>query len=204
MPVDLVLVLAIDVSGSVDEEEFDLQRRGLATAFRHPQVIDAIHGGRYRRIAVTVVQWAGMDRQRVSVPWAVISDAFDARGFADKLVRMPRDFPDGPTNLSGVIRFATRLIATAPFAGSRRVVDISGDGQNNIGDPPPEARDVAVRSGITINGLAIVNASAGLEAYFHAEVIGGPGAFAITAADYADYPRAILKKLLREISVQLS
>ena len=203
-PVDLTLVLALDVSGSVDEDEFDLQRRGLAAAFRNPLVIDAIRRGPRRRIAVTAVQWAGFESQRVVVPWAVIGSASDAEKFADRLASMARIYPDGPTHLTGAIKFTTKLSLTAPFAGVRQVIDISGDGTNNVGLPPREARDAAVNLGITINGLVIQNASVGLVEYYRATVIGGRGAFTIAASDYEDYPRAILKKLLREIDVRLS
>ena len=202
--VDLTLVLALDVSGSVDEDEFDLQRRGLAAAFRNPLVIDAIQRGPRRRIAVTAVQWAGFNSQRVVVPWVVIGSSSDARRFADRLARMERVYPDGPTHLTGAIQFAAKLSATAPFAGVRQVIDISGDGKNNVGLPPREARDAAVKLGITINGLVIQNASVGLVEYYRETVIGGRGAFTIAASDYEDYPRAILKKLLREIDVRLS
>ena len=202
--VDLVLVLAIDVSGSVDEEEFDVQKQGLATAIRHPRVMAAIQRGSTGRIAVAVVQWAGTGMQRVSLPWAVIASPSHADSFAQRLANMPRHYADGPTNLAGVMHFATRMILAAPFLGARRVIDISGDGQSNIGRPPPEARDRAVEVGITINGLVILNASSGLAAYYRAEIIGGPGAFVVAANNYADYPRAILKKLLREIDARVS
>ncbi|MGI9411337.1 MAG: DUF1194 domain-containing protein [Hyphomicrobiaceae bacterium] len=202
--VDLVLILALDVSGSVDEDEFELQRRGLETAFRHPQVIAAIRRGMTGRIAVTAVQWAGYRNQHIAVPWSIIESSPSAARFADRLARMPRHFPDGPTHLSGVIRFATRLAGTAPFQAARRVIDVSGDGKNNIGEPPPQARDDAVSSGMTINGLSVLNASEALEMYYRSQVIGGPGAFVISAADYEDYPRAILRKLLREIELQLT
>ena len=202
--VDLVLVLALDVSGSVDEDEFELQRRGLETAFRHPLVVAAIQRGRAGRIAVAAVQWAGYHNQHVAVPWSIIENSPSAARFADRLATMPRHFPDGPTHLSGIIRFATNLARKAPFQPARRVIDISGDGKNNIGDPPARARDEAIRSGMTINGLPVLNASEALEKYYRSQVIGGPGAFVISAADYEDYPRAILRKLLREIELQLT
>ncbi len=202
--VDLILVLALDVSGSVDEDEFDLQRQGLAEAFRHPLIADAIQRGKYRRIVVCAVQWAGYDKQHVSVPWSVIDGMAGAARFAQRLADMPRRYPDGPTHLSGAIRFATTLTQTAPFAATRRVVDISGDGQNNIGEPPAKARRIALDLGITINGLVVLNASEKLVDYYRTKIIGGPGSFVVEAADYEDYPRAILRKLLREIDVRLS
>lgn len=203
-PVDLVLVLALDVSGSVNDHEYDLQRIGLARAFRHPAVIDAITHGREKRIAVMAVQWAGFREQFIAVPWTVIAGASSAAAFADRLAVMRRRYayPLGVTHISGVIRFATEEALAAPFVAGRRVVDISGDGKNNVMDPPQSARDDAVSAGMTINGLAIVNETHDLTEYYRAGVIGGPGAFVITATDYEDYARAIQRKLLREISQQ--
>ena len=200
--VDLVLVLALDVSGSVNNREFALQKIGLARAFRHPTVIDAITQGRNKRIAVAVVQWAGVREQVVSVPWTVIGEPSSAAMFADRLYNMRRHYayPLGVTHIAGVIRFATKVALSAPYDTGRRVVDISGDGKNNVKNSPHAARDRAVRAGMTINGLAIINETRDLTEYYQASVIGGPGAFVITANDYEDYERSILRKLLREIS----
>lgn len=202
--VDLALVLALDVSGSVDQDEFDLQRRGLAKAFLNPEVLAAVRRGANKRIAVTVVQWAGFGHQHVSVPWTVIGDAGSASEFAARLAGMNRRYPGGVTHLTGVISFATRLALDVPYAAQRRVIDVSGDGENNVDKEPDEARDAAVRAGVTVNGLAIVNADADLPVYYRARVIGGPGAFVVTATDYEDFPRAILLKLLREIDRQFT
>jgi hypothetical protein len=203
--VDLALVLALDVSGSVDEDEFDLQKNGLALAFRHPEVIEAIRSGRSKRIAVSVVQWAGFKGQHVSVPWTIVGDTSSASGFADRITRLQRRFPEGPTHISGVIEFATRMIRAAPFAAQRHVIDVSGDGVNNVGGGEPTAeRDAAVALGITINGLVILNATTNLDQYFRTNVIGGSAAFVVTADDYDDYPRAILLKLLHEIGPRLA
>lgn len=198
-PVDLMLVLALDVSHSVDEREYDLQRKGLAWAFRHPAVLKKILSGRYGRIAVTAVQWAEMHEQSISVPWTIVNSASSAALFADRLSDMPRRFAGGQTYIAGAIQFANQLTQSAPFAASRRVVDVSGDGINTMGNSPQGARDHAVRSGMTINGLAIVNETTNLAHYYRISVIGGPGAFVMVANDYDDYARAILAKLLREI-----
>jgi Protein of unknown function (DUF1194) len=202
--VDLALVLALDVSGSVDEDEFDLQRQGLAKAFLNPAIIAAIRSGANKRIAVTVVQWAGFGHQHVSLPWTVIGDTGSASRFAARLAVMRRRYPGGVTHLTGVMEFATRLVLAAPFVAERQVIDISGDGENNVEKEPDEARNAAVRAGVTVNGLAIVNANADLLAYYRARVIGGPGAFVVSATDYDDFPRAILLKLLREIDRQFT
>lgn len=200
--VDLVLVLALDVSGSVNNREFELQKVGLARAFRHPSIIDAITQGRNKRIAVVAVQWAGLREQVVAVPWTVIGEPSGAARFADRLYNMRRHYayPLGVTHIAGVIRYATNVALSAPYTTGRRVLDISGDGKNNVNDPPPAARDNAVRAGMTINGLAIINEASDLTEYYHTSVIGGPGAFVMTANDYDDYARSILRKLLREIS----
>ena len=200
--VDLVLVLALDVSHSVSDQEFDLQRVGLAKAFRHPAVIKAIQDGQRKRIAVSAVQWSGFLEQHIAVPWTIISETADAFAFADRLAQMPRRYTGGATHIAGAIRHATDLIGKAPFAAPRQVIDVSGDGRNNVNDSPRGARDRAVRAGVTINGLAIVHKTPDLVDYYRQYVIGGPGAFVVSAKDYDDFPRAILLKLLREINMR--
>ena len=198
--VDLLLVLALDVSESVDNREFELQKVGLARAFRHPALIDAIARGPNRRIAVATVQWSGYQDQYVSLAWQTVSDAASAAAFAQRLADMPRRYPNDFTHISGAIEFSTRLIASAPYLAPRRVIDVWGDGENNVQLPPGAARDAAVRSGVTINGLAIINESDRLDDYYRRNVIGGPGAFVEVAQDYDDFAAAMLRKLLREIS----
>ena len=200
--VDLVLVLAIDVSGSVDPGEFVLQRQGIASAFLDPSVVEAIQSGRHRRIAVAAVQWAGLGEQSIAVPWTVIDGHSSAQQFAGRLSSMKRRYNQGFTHIAGVIQFSRALVERAPFAAGRHVVDISGDGINTVGNSPHGTRDAAVRAGLTINGLAITNENAGLAEYYRLSVIGGPDAFVIPARNYADYPPAILRKLLREIRVR--
>ncbi|MGI9478980.1 MAG: DUF1194 domain-containing protein [Hyphomicrobiaceae bacterium] len=200
MNVDLVLVLALDVSASVDRREFDLQKNGLAKAFRHRSVLEAIQRGQNKRIAVTAVQWSGYQDQFVSIPWQIVGDASSAAAFAEHLSNMPRRLPDGFTHIAGAIQFSMRLVRTAPFSSGRQVIDVSGDGSNNVHPPPQAARDAAVAAGITVNGLAIVGEAAGLDEYYRKNVIGGPGSFVIQALNYDDYDEAILRKLLREIS----
>lgn len=202
-PVDLILVLALDVSSSVDKDEFDLQKLGLAAAFRHPLVAKAIARGRAKRIVVATVQWAGYRQQKIMLPWTVIDNGDEAASYADKLAAMPRAFPGGATHLSGIVDFGATLAMSTPFSAMRRVVDISGDGTDNISGPPHRARDDAVRAGVTINGLAIANEAPELTRYYRDAVIGGPGAFVLTARTYDDYPDAILRKLVREIETRL-
>lgn len=201
--VDLVLVLALDVSSSVDAQEFHLQKTGLAQAFLHRTVIDAIQRGPRKRIAVIAVQWAGYEQQQVMVPWTVIEHGVQASVFSRRLAEMPRAFPSGATHLTGIIKFSTNLILAAPFTALRRVVDISGDGEDNLRGTPQTARDTAIALGLTINGLAIANEVPDLVEYYRANVIGGRSAFVLMARDYKAYPRAILRKLVREIDARL-
>ena len=201
--VDLVLVLALDASHSVDDREFELQRDGLANAFRHPSVVDAIQRGRHRRIGVAVMQWAGEAEQALSVPWTAIASPSQADAFAARIAQLRRRFFDGSTHIAGAIQVANHLTQTAPFAAARRVVDISGDGINTVGNSPQGTRDAALRTGLTINGLAITNETYDLAEYYRISVIGGPNAFVIQADNYDDYARAILEKLLREITPRL-
>jgi Protein of unknown function (DUF1194) len=208
LPVDLELVLAVDISGSVDEFEARLQREGYIAALRHPDVIEAIQGGMFGRIAVAYVEWAGDHYQRTMLDWTVIENQVGAADFADALAETPL-LTAHWTSLSGAIDYAVPLFENNGLKGFRRVIDISGDGHNNRGRPVEWARDDAVAAGITINGLPIVNdrpnpwggrPPAGLDVYYEERVIGGPGAFMIVAEDYTSFASAILSKLLLEIA----
>ncbi len=196
VPVDVALVLALDSSASVDEREFAIQRGGLADAFRDPEVVRAIMAGPLKRIAVTVMEWA---EQVVDIPWIVVEDAGSANLLADRIDGQSRSIPTGATSIAGALRFASSLLRTAPVDGTRLVIDISGDGRNNQGQPVDIVRRAVVAQGVTINGLAIVNEHPTLNYYFEDRVIGGPAAFVEIANNYADYPRAIRRKLIREI-----
>ena len=208
LPVDLELVLAVDISGSVDEVEARLQREGYIAAMRHPHVIEAIQGGMFGRIAITYVEWAGDHYQRSMLDWTLIEDAASASEFADALAETPLMTAHW-TSLSGAIDYSAPLFDDNGFKGFRRVIDISGDGHNNRGRPVEWARDEAVAAGITINGLPIVNdrpnpwggrPPSGLDVYYEEQVIGGPGAFMIVADDYTAFASAIFSKLLLEIA----
>lgn len=198
-PVDLELVLAIDSSSSVDAEEFTFQMDGLAAAFRDPSVQAAIESGAHRAIAITVVEWADARRQSINIPWVRVDSPESAEAVAKDLETASRLVYGGGTSISGAIAFSMGRFGTGDFAGERRVIDVSGDGRNNLGLPPEEARNAAVEAGVTVNGLAISNEEPELEAYYRERVIGGPGAFVIHATDYQDFARAIREKLLREI-----
>src|SRR5438552_544329 len=174
--------------------------QGYVAAFRDPRVLYAIQSGATQAIAVTMVQWTGPALQIQVLPWTVIQDATTAHAFAAAIVATPRQLFSGGTSISGVIDYAVPLIRESPFQGTRRVIDISGDGSNNRGRPAASARDDAVRAGIVINGLPILALEPSLDRYFSDNVIGGPGAFVIVAESYETFADAILKKLIREMA----
>jgi len=198
--VDLQLVLAVDASGSVDQGRFELQQQGYVAAFRDPRVLQAIQSGGTQAIAVTMVQWTGPALQIQVLPWTLIKDAATAHAFAAAIAATPRQLFSGGTSISGVIDYAVPLIWESQFQGMRRVIDISGDGSNNRGRPAASARDDAVRAGIAINGLPILEREPQLKGYYSEHVIGGPGAFVIAAESYQTFAEAILKKLVREMA----
>jgi hypothetical protein len=210
-PVDMLLVLAADVSRSVTEPKFKLQREGAAAAISHPDVVRALTSGPNRRIAVCFVEWATVGQQAVVVDWTVIESDGAARSFGDKLVEAPRSFI-GSTSISSAIDFSVRQLERAPFTAERRVIDVSGDGNNNSGRLVSDARDDALAKGITINALVILtplaesfrpehtNPAGGLEKYFQDNVIGGPGAFTVVAEGHQSFGRALTKKLIQEIA----
>lgn len=198
--VDLQLVLAVDASGSVSEERFELQKRGYVGAFRSPQLARAISSGPARAIAVTMIQWTGPALQVQVVPWMIVSDEASMERLAVAIAAAPRQLFGGGTSISGAIDHALALFSAGPVSGGRRVIDISGDGRNNRGRPAAEARDDAVRAGASINGLPILAIEPDLETFYRDNVIGGPGAFVIAAASFTTFADAILKKLIIEIS----
>jgi len=206
--VDLELVLAADVSGSMDPGEAALQRQGFVNALRHPEVIKAIKGGMLGRIAVTYVEWAGAYYQRSLVGWTEIADAATANAFADAVAR-PEVKTERYTSISTLINTSAARFASNGFEGTRRVIDISGDGPNNRGEYVHLARDRAVAGSIVINGLPIINdrpspggypSMANLDLYYEDCVIGGPGAFLVVANGFEDFARAILRKMILEIA----
>ena len=198
--VDLQLVLAVDASGSVDQYRFELQKRGYVAAFRHARVLNAIRSGANQGIAVTMVQWTGPMLQVHVMAWTRIGDEESAGAFAAAIERAPRQLFGGGTSISGAIDYATTLFPKSPFRGSRRVIDVSGDGSNNRGRPVTLARDEAVAAGIGINGLPILALEPDLDRYYYDSVIGGPGAFVVAARNYETFADAILKKLIIEIA----
>lgn len=205
--VDLELVLAADGSGSIDDQEFRLQRAGYAAAITNPNVLAAIQSGFHGRIALAHVEWGGPASQHTIVDWMVISDAASAQAFADKLVAAPR-VAQGYNSISGAIDHAADLIRSNDIDGARLVIDVSGDGPQIGGRPLPVARAEALADGITINGLVIKSPGGGypgpggmpLDAHYDRDVIGGQGAFVMVAETRANFAEAILAKMIEEIA----
>jgi hypothetical protein len=198
-PVALELVLAVDTSSSVSVEEFNLQMQGFSQAFRSTPVVAAItaHGG--IGIAVSMIQWSDNRRQQVAVDWRLLTDAASTEAFADAIDSTPRFLDGGGTAIGGAIAFSMSELDRNAYDGARRVIDISGDGRANQGAQPETLRDSAVLQGVTVNGLAILNEDTSVAAYYKNSVIGGPGAFVMTANDYDSFAAAILEKLVKEI-----
>ena len=210
-PVDLLLVLAADVSRSVDTQKFQLQREGYAAAVTDPRVLDAIRGGRIGRIGLLFLEWAGLGNQKVVIDWTVIDGPTAARAFGDRLLELPRSFADR-TSISGGIDAAVAELKRAPLDAERQTIDVSGDGTNNSGRDVQAARDDALNLGITINGLVILsdnplpwnpehtNPPGGLAKYYRDNVTGGPGSFVMEAKDFHSFGEAIIKKMIAEIA----
>jgi hypothetical protein len=214
LPVDLELILAVDVSGSVDAVEAKLQREGYIAALTSDTVMKAIKSGPYRRIAVAYVEWAGEQYQQTLMPWTLIENLDDAKAFMGKVADAPY-VAIRWTSISAAIDYSRALFEQSPFEGTRRVVDISGDGKNNHGREVADARAEAIAAGITINGLPILSSRAGasdstalrgwpsdpdLDVYYQTQVIGGPGAFMVPAESFDTFSEAVKSKLMREIA----
>lgn len=206
-PVDVALVLAVDVSRSIDEDEARLQREGYRTAVSDPVVVEAIRGGMLGSVAIAYTEWAGIEYQRLVLPWTRIASMPDAQAWAQRLAEAPRVSLSW-TSISGAIRHARQVLTECPHEATRRVIDVSGDGVNNSGPPAEDERDRAVAEGIIINGLPIINdrptfgrrPPVPLDQYYHESVIGGIGAFMIVAEDFESFGIAVKRKLIREIA----
>jgi hypothetical protein len=212
--VDAIVVLAADVSRSINDDEFALQRNGYAAAIVSPKLMEAIHGAPHGAIALCYVEWAGESEQKVVVDWAIVRGPADASAFAAALVAAPRAFV-GRTAIGSAIAFASAKIGASGYAADHKVIDVSGDGTSNQGQSAPEARDAAVGAGAIINGLAIFNKSAaatsgylmlhtnpagGLAKYYRDNVIGGAGAFVLPIDDFSKFGEAMIRKLISEIA----
>jgi hypothetical protein len=209
--VDLLLALAMDVSRSMEQPKFVLQREGYAAAITNPQVLDAIKSGAHQKIAICFIDWSGAGEQKQVIDWSIIDGAESARRFGDLIYEAPRSFNDR-TSIGGGISFAAAQIARAPYEAERHAIDVSGDGTNNAGRDVQAARDQAVARGIVVNGIAILtelqysripehtNPPGGLEKYYRDNVIGGPGSFVMVAEDFSSFGRSMVKKLIAEIA----
>ncbi|MDN3564489.1 DUF1194 domain-containing protein [Paeniroseomonas aquatica] len=202
-PVDLALCLAIDVSASIDYDEFGLMLGGTAAAFRDGEVVAACLGGPRGAVAVAAVFWSSAGPPQggpeVAVPWMRVDSLAAAAALAEALEAAPRLPQAGATALGQGMAAGLALLARCPAEATRLVLDVSGDGRHNQGRAPGPVRDIGVAAGVTINGLAVLNEEPDLLDHYRAEVIGGPGSFAVPCADYADFAAAIRAKLLREI-----
>jgi hypothetical protein len=213
--VDVAIALAADVSRSIDDEEFHLQRRGYAAAVTDPRFMQTIQVGAHKAISLCFLEWAGSDQQAVVAKWTVIRDGNDAAEFAKILLDAPRSSA-GRTAIGAGIDFAVTQFEAGSISAERRVIDVSGDGSNNSGRLVTEARDDAVAKGITINGFAIINEKTGgepgtflyvhthppggLPNYYRDNVIGGPGAFVLQIVNFETFAEAMTNKLITEIS----
>lgn len=205
--VDLELVIAVDVSYSVSTGEGDVQRVGYAAALESQEVIEAITSGLHGRVAITYVEWADDLFQKQIIPWRILETPQDALKMAADLRRAPIA-RSGATSISSALLYAAQLMGTNPWRGLRRVIDISGDGPNNVGPVVTQARDAVLALGITINGLPLLigtlsnadSSALDLTAYYEECVIGGPGAFMISVEDWAHFEDAIKRKLVLEIA----
>ncbi|MBX9588272.1 MAG: DUF1194 domain-containing protein [Hyphomonadaceae bacterium] len=209
--VDLLLVLAADVSRSVDDAKFKLQREGYAAAIVDPRVVRAMTGGPKGRIALVFIEWASEWEQRVVVDWTIIAGERDAQAVSNRVREAERSYR-GRTSISAAIDFCMGVLARSPFQANRSVIDVSGDGTNNSGREVTSSRDEAIAKGVTINGLVILSEvplatnpshthpPGGLTAYYENNVIGGPGAFVVEAENFEAFGQLIISKLVKEIA----
>ena len=204
MNVDLALVLAVDCSSSVDAGDYHLQMFGIADALRSPKVLNAIQSGEHQRIALSLVQWSTRNSQYIIVKWRQIATQDDLFKTAQEIELAQRQWQIGGTGLAVGIDFSAALIAKLPVDALRKVIDISGDGEDNDYGNVIYSRNMAIAQGITINGLPILDGSKFIEAYYRYKVIGGPGSFVIPAANSRAFGEAMEQKLLREIGPQIS
>jgi hypothetical protein len=209
--VDLLLVLASDVSRSVDTRKFQLQREGYAAALSNRRVVEAIQSGPHGKIAICFVEWSGATSVKLVIDWTIVGDAASARKIGDQMLELPRSFADR-TSISAGLEFAFAQLERSPFKAARRTIDVSGDGTNNSGRDIASVRDEVTAKGVTVNGLVILsdsplpwnpehtNPPGGLGEYYRRNVIGGPGAFVMVAENHDSFGQAIVKKMIAEIA----
>jgi hypothetical protein len=199
VPVGLELVLAVDISSSVDDTEYALQMTGIANAFRSPEIIALIE--QQRGIAITLFQWSSRIDTRFAIPWHFLKSEKSVLRFADKVQAAARDPVRGYTAIGRAIEFGVRQISENNYEGEQLKIDISGDGRNNTGPRPAEVWRGASAEGIVINGLPIIADTIKMPTYFRENVIFGPGAFIEIAENYKDFAQAFFRKLRRELTI---
>lgn len=195
---ELALVLAVDVSGSVDKSEYRTQMDGLAAALRDSVVSEALV---LARAELTLIQWTGSNRQRVTIPWTTIDSFTASDNFADRVANDPRVWRHYSTAIGEALRFSMATFQDVPHC-TRQLIDLSGDGLSNEGVEPNTVHQALKQAGIIVNAIAIEASEPELTAYFYENVITGEGAFVVSAASFAQYPNRIRKKLLREVTHQ--
>ncbi len=205
-PVSIELVIAVDTSMSIDGFEYGLLMKGIANAFRTPEIVNII--GQHDGVAVALFQWSSEVNEQYMIPWHLLKDPASVSAFAAKVEKVERDPSRVFTGIGEAIEFGVRSIAENAFAGRQLKIDVSGDGRNNIGVPLSIPRQEANALGIVINGLPILTYtgvdSDDLDTYYREKVIHGPGAFVEIADDYDDFARAFLRKLRRELTPLVS
>lgn len=198
--VDVALLLAVDVSSSVDAGEFRIQMDGYAAAFRDSRFARAVGAGNHGAIAVAFLQWAGVFEQQLTLDWRIVRTVAQSRAVAAQIATMERYTVGPATSISAALDFARRVFVDLPLAPTRRVIDISGDGMNNAGRLPTSARDEALAAGIVINGLPLLTEEETLDEYYRKYVVGGENSFTIPVRNYREFARGILAKLVREVA----
>jgi hypothetical protein len=212
-PVDVALVLVTDVSRSIDDSEFQLEKKGYASAFENPEVIAAIHGGAVGAIGVAYVEFASSNQITTVLDWTVIHDATDAHAFSSKMLAAPRT-AWGRTAIGEGVERGMQMLASSNLQAARRVIDVCGDGTSNAGIDVTQARDQAIAAGITVNGLTIINdhpvswtfahvqPPGGLTKWYEDHVAGGPGFFVLEVHDFQSFGMAMTRKLINEIATR--
>jgi hypothetical protein len=202
--IDLALVLAVDGSASVTYEEFDLIAGGMAAALREPTIVAGLIGGPAKASICSLLLWSGAGAQEVVTDWTLIASEVDAHRFAEAVNNLPRIVPAGQTAIGEALLASLTLLSHLPNTPARRVVNVIGDGRSNDGIAPGPIRDRMAAAGITINGLCILHEEPDLLQSYTEEIIGGPGAFAVTCQDYPAFAAAMKQKLARELNVPVS
>jgi hypothetical protein len=198
--VDLALVIALDGSASVTFDEFGLMAGGLGRALRQPEVVAGLIGGPFGASLAALLLWSGAEAQAVMIDWTRLSTEAEVTAFAQLVEDVPRSVRPGETAIGEALVASLKLLVHAPASSVRQVVDVAGDGRSNDGIPPGPVRDRMAAAGITINGLCVLHDEPDLLENYIAEVIGGPGAFALTCQDYASFAEAMARKLTREVA----